>query len=141
YLTSGAVRALKGAELATLQREADFYSPLRIKNNFAKVTLPGMSKIGYRDVYVLDLQPLSGAVERLYLDAQTYLPVRINTVRTVGRVSEPVEIYLDDWREFDGVKYPFSTSQNAPSVKLGFTVKEIRHNVTVDPRLFEPAPK
>jgi tetratricopeptide (TPR) repeat protein len=141
YLANGPVRALKGVELATLQREADFYSPLRIKNNFARVTLPGMSKIGYRDVYVLDLQPLSGATERLYLDAQTYLPVRINTVRTVGRVSEPVEIYLDDWRDFDGVKYPFSTSQNSPSVKLGFTVKEIRHNMTVDPRLFEPAPK
>lgn len=141
YLTSGAVRGLKGAELATLQREADFYSPVRIKTNFAKVTLPGMSKIGYRDVYVLDLQPLSGPAERLYLDAQTYLPVRINTVRTVGRVPEPVEIYLDDWRDFEGVKYPFSTSQNSPSVKLGLTVKEIRHNVTVDPRLFEPAPR
>lgn len=141
YLTGGTVRALKGVELATLQREADFYSPLRIRNNFAKVTLPGMSKIGYRDVYVLDLQPLSGALERLYIDAQTYLPVRINTVRTVGRVSEPVEIYFDDWRDFEGIKYPFSTSQSSPSVKLGFTVKEIRHNVTVDPRLFEPASK
>ncbi len=141
YLASGALRSLKGAELATLQREADFYSPLRIKKNFAKVTLPGMSKIGYRDVYVVDLEPLSGAAERLYLDAQTYLPVRINTVRTVGRVSEPVEIYLDDWRDYEGIKYPFSTSQNSPSVKLGYTVKEIRHNVVVDPRLFEPGPR
>lgn len=137
YLSSGTVRAMKGAELATLQRESDFYSPLRIKNNFAKVMLAGMSKIGYRDVYVLDLQPLSGPAERLYLDAQTCLPVRINTVRTVGRVSEPVEIYFDDWRDFDGVKYPFSTTQNSPSVKLGFTVREIRHNVMVDPKIFE----
>ncbi|HKR14720.1 MAG TPA: tetratricopeptide repeat protein [Pyrinomonadaceae bacterium] len=138
YMSTGAVRAMKGAELATLQREADFYSPLRIKNNFAKVTMPGMSKIGYRDVYVLDLQPLSGPPERLYLDAQTYLPVRINTARTVGRITEPVEIYLDDWRDFDGVKYPFATSQNSPSVKLGFTVKEIRHNVAVDTKIFQP---
>lgn len=137
YVASEVVRALKGVELATLQREADFYSPLRIKINFAKVTMPGMSKIGYRDVYVLDLQPLLGSTERLYLDAQTYLPVRINTMRTAGRVSEAVEIYLDDWRDFEGIKYPFSTSQNSPSVKLGFTVKEIRHNVTVNPRLFE----
>ena len=44
----------------------------------AKVTLAGMSKIGYREVYVLDLQPAIGGVERLYLDAQTYLPVRLN---------------------------------------------------------------
>ncbi len=137
YLAEGAVRTVNGVELAILQRESDFYSPLRIKNNFAKITLPGMSKIGYRDVYVLDLQPLAGPLERLYLDAQTYLPVRINTTRTVGRTSEPVEIYLDDWRDYEGIKYPFSTSQNSPSVRLGFTVKEIQHNVTVDPKIFE----
>ncbi|HEU4712277.1 MAG TPA: tetratricopeptide repeat protein [Pyrinomonadaceae bacterium] len=137
YLSEGALRAVKGAELATLQREADFYSPVRIKQNFAKVIMPGMSKIGFRDVYVLDLQPLVGPAERLYLDAQTYLPVRINTTRTVGRVSEPVEIYLDDWRSVDGIMYPFSTSQSSPSVKLGFTVNEIRHNVKVDAGLFE----
>ena len=137
YLSEGALRAVKGAELATLQREADFYSPVRIKQNFAKVIMPGMSKIGFRDVYVLDLQPLVGPAERLYLDAQTYLPVRINTTRTVGRVSEPVEIYLDDWRSVDGIMYPFSTSQSSPTVKLGFTVNEIRHNVKVDAGLFE----
>jgi hypothetical protein len=35
------------------------------------------------------------------------------------------------------VKYPFSISQSSPSVKLGFTVKEIRHNVPIDAKLFE----
>lgn len=138
YLSGGAVSALKGGDLAALQRESDFYAPLRTRINFAKVTMPGMSKIGYRDVYVLDLQPTVGPAERMYLDAQTYLPVRINTTRTVGRVSEPVEIYLDDWRAVDGIKYPFSTSQSSPSVRLGFTVREIRHNVAVDVRMFEP---
>jgi tetratricopeptide (TPR) repeat protein len=138
FWTDGAVSGLKGAELATLQRESDFYAPLRTKINFAKVTMAGMSKIGYRDVYVLDMQPTVGPAERLYLDAQTYLPVRINTTRSVGRISEPVEIYFDDWREVDGIKYPFSTSQNSPSVKLGFTVREIRHNVPVDAKMFEP---
>ena len=137
YMAGGALSAVKGGDLASLQREADFYAPLRTKINFAKVTMPGMSKIGYRDVYVLDLQPTAGAAERLYIDAKTYLPVRINTTRTVGRVKEPVEIYLDDWRTVDGIKYPFSTSQSSPSVKLGFTVKEIRHNVAVDAKMFE----
>ena len=132
------VSALKGGDLAALQRESDFYGPLRTKINFAKVTMPGMSKIGYREVYVLDLQPAVGPAERLYIDAETYLPVRLNTTRTVGRAQEPVEIYYDDWRTVDGIKYPFSTSQSSPSVKLGFTVKEIRHNVPVDAKMFEP---
>jgi len=129
---------LKGVDLAIVQRESDYFAPLRIKNNFPKISLPGMSKIGYRDVYVLDLQPAAGPLERLYLDAQTYLLVRVNTTRTIGRSSEAVEVYFDDWREIGGVKYPFSISQSSASLKLAFTVKEIRQNVAIDAKVFQP---
>ena len=132
------VSALKGLELARLQRDADFYNQLRVKNNYAKVTLAGISKIGFRDVYVLELQPASGPLDRLYLDSQTYIPVRINTVRMSGAVAEPVEIYLDDWREVDGIKYPFSISQRMAKLTLSFSVTEIKHNVAIDASLFEP---
>jgi tetratricopeptide (TPR) repeat protein len=138
--TKPGLRALKGEELATVKRDADLYGAVRYKSNYAKVTLAGMSKIGYRDVYVVDFQPAVGAVERVYLDAQTYLPVRMNTVRTRGAISEPMEVYFDDWRAVDGIKYPFSISQSFPKLTLTFTVTEIRHNVPLDARLFEPTP-
>ena len=134
------LRMLKNQELASLQIDADFYGPVRIKNNYAKVTLVGMSKIGYRGVYVIDFQPTSGAVERLYLDANTYLPARINTMLTTGTASEPVEMYLDDWRAVDGIKLPFSISQRFAKLTLTFTIKEITHNVAIDAKIFEPAP-
>ncbi len=136
--TAKGLRTLKHQELASLQRDADFYPTLRLKNIFAKVTLPGMSKIGYRDVYVLDLQPAAGTVERLYLDAQTYLPVRSNTVLTIGTITAPAETYFDDWREIDGIKYPFSLSLSFDKLTLTYTVTEIRHNVPIDAKMFEP---
>ena len=138
--SAAGLRVLKSLELAAVQRDAEFYGPLKLKNTYAKVTLPGMSKIGFRDVYVLDLQPAVGAVARIYLDAQTYLPVRVNTVLTIGAISAPVEIYFDDWREVDGIKYPFGMSQSFQKQTLTFTVKEIKHNVAVDAKLFEPGP-
>jgi tetratricopeptide (TPR) repeat protein len=128
-------------ELGTIQRDSDLYSPLHLKSNYAKVSSPGMSQIGYRDVYVLDLQPAAGAVERLYLDAKTYLPVRLNTVRKNGAVLEPVEMYYDDWRAVDGVQYPFSVSQRFPKLTLSFTLTEIRHNVPIEASLFEQPPR
>lgn len=131
-------RLLKGAQLAKLQRDSDFYGTLNMKSLYAKVTMPGMSKIGFREVYVLDLQPATGAVERMYLDAKTYLPVRINSVEINGTVSEPVETYLDDWREVDGIKYPFTITQRFAKLTLLFTVKEIKHNVPIDAGMFEP---
>jgi 3-methyladenine DNA glycosylase AlkD len=102
------------------------------------VTLAGMSKIGYRGVYVLDLHPPRGRVERLYLDAQTYLPVRSNTVMKIGTMSDAVEMYFDNWKEVDGVKYPFFVSQKFPRLTLSYTVKEIQHNVPIDARVFSP---
>jgi tetratricopeptide (TPR) repeat protein len=132
------LRTLKGLELAAVERDSDFYGVIRMKNNYAKVTLAGRSKIGYRDVYVINLQPAAGSVERLYLDAQTYLPVRTNAIRTSGALSQPVEIYYDDWREVDGIKYPFTISEGYPGFTLSFTVKEIRHNVPIDAKVFEP---
>jgi hypothetical protein len=49
----------------------------------------------------------------------------------------PVEIYFDDWRDVDGIKVPFRISQKFSGRALAFTVKEIRHNVAMDDRLFE----
>lgn len=125
------------AQLAALQRDGDIYAPVRVKNNFAKVTLAGTSHIGYREVYVLDLQPAVGAVERLYLDAKTYLPARLNTVRNLGVIPVPVEIYYDDWQAVEGIKYPFSISQRFEKLTFSLTVKEIHHNLALDAKLFE----
>jgi tetratricopeptide (TPR) repeat protein len=132
------LRKLNKAELAEMQRNAEIYAPLKLKSLYAKVSLAGRSKIGYRDVYVLELQPAVGPVTKMYLDVENYLPARIDTVQTWGTTSLPVETYLDDWREVDGVKYAFTFSQSSQKMTLNFTVKEIRHNVAIDSKLFEP---
>jgi tetratricopeptide (TPR) repeat protein len=135
--TTAGIRAIKGVELAALQRDSDFYGPVTLRTNFAKISLLGKSNIGYREVYVLHLQPTSGAGERLYLEAETYLPARLNTTRMVGRLEVPVEIYLDDWRQVDGIMLPFRISQSMPRLTLVFSVKEIQHNVPLNAPMFD----
>jgi len=129
------------ADIAQFEREADLSLPVGLKKKYAKVTLAGTSQIGYRDVYVLELQPANGTRERLYLDAKTYLPVRVDKTQKFGNLPVPVEIYLDDWRAVDGVKLPFSITQSAAKSSLSFTITEIRHNVPIDAKLFEPPVK
>ena len=135
--TSG-VQMLKGADLAQLQLDADFYEPLELKNKFSKVTLAGTSKIGYRDVYVIDLQHVTGTVVRMYLDMQTYLLARSNTMQMWGNAFAPVEIYYDDWREVDGIKQPFGLTYSFGKLTVSVNVKEIRHDVAMDPAIFNP---
>ena len=123
--------------MGTVKVKADFYGPLRLKNHYKKLSVAGTSKIGYREVYVLECQPATAAVDRVYIDVKTFLPARINSVQTLGTISGPVEIYLDDWREVDGIKIPFSISQGFPKLTLSFTVKEVKHNGPIDAKIFE----
>lgn len=139
WSTAG-LRLLKNVELASLRREADFYAPVRLKSLYQKVTLAGTSKIGYREVYVVDFQPAAGEADRVYFDVKTFLPARANSMQTVGAVSIQVEIYYDDWREVDGIKFPFSIGQSFSNLTMSFTVKEIKHNVPIEAKMFEPTP-
>lgn len=137
-LDDNGIRTLKGGELAALQRDSDFYMPVTIKSVYTRVTLAGTSKIGYRDVYVIEAQPAAGPADRFYLDTKTYLLVRMNAVRTFGDASENVEIYFDDWRAVDGIKFPFQISQSSQKVRLSYTISEVVNNAKVDPKLFDP---
>jgi tetratricopeptide (TPR) repeat protein len=109
-----------GAELDAIGSDADFYSITNLKNNYAKLTLVGKSKIGYREVYVIDMKPASGASDRLFVDAESYLPVRMNTARA--------EIYFDDWREAGGLKLPHVITYTVQKRTMTLTVKEIKTN-------------
>ena len=124
--------------MGSVKVKAEFFGPLRLKNHYKKVTLAGTSKIGYREVYVVECQPAVGPMDRVYIDVKTFLPARMNSVQTLGRISGPVEIYFDDWQEVDGIMIPFSVSQRFPKQTLSFTVKEVKHNVPVDAKVFEP---
>jgi outer membrane lipoprotein-sorting protein len=134
--TSTGVRVLKGAELASVQTDADFYAILNLKSLYPKMTLRGKSKIGYREVYVIDLEPNSTA-DRLFIDAETYLPVRMNSTRMRGNVSVPVEIYYDDWSAFEGLLLPYTITISSGKRTMLLTVKEIKNNIPVDAKLFE----
>jgi hypothetical protein len=99
--------------------------------------LVGKSKIGYREVYVIDMQPVSGATERLFLDAQTYLPVRVNTMAIVQGASVPLEIYYDDWRDAGGVRLPYVITHTYQKRTILMTVNEVKNNVPIDEKIFE----
>lgn len=115
----------------------DFYSLLKLKNIYARMTLAGKSRIGYREVYVIDLQPARGTADRLFLDAESYLPVRMNTTRLQKGASISLEIYYDDWRELEGIKFPHVITQSSQKRTMTLTVKELRTNVPVDGKIFE----
>jgi len=94
---------------AELQQELD--GPLM--NYLAKGTridVEGMAPIEGHDAFRLKLKFKNGQEERLWVDATSFLEVRIDGTRRVGGRERPILTYLRDYKVVSGVKIPFLTS-------------------------------
>jgi hypothetical protein len=121
-----------------------FPNPLmNYKDRGTKIVLGGKEKVGDRDAFALSITPTRGSVTRLFIDAETYLPLKsiINTeFPEVGPVEQTTE--FSDYREVDGVKVPFRIKGSSAVQTFTVTVTKIEHNVKIDPALFtKPADK
>ncbi|MGA9771749.1 MAG: hypothetical protein WBV94_22150 [Blastocatellia bacterium] len=129
-------RVLSGTELALVRREAEFYGDLKFKELYPKAVVKGKQKVGDRDAYLVEATPAEGGPEQLYYDAQTWLLVRRDFVLDNPQGQLPTETYLDDYKDVDGVKLPFTIRQTNPAVALTIKITEIKHNVAIDEAKF-----
>jgi tetratricopeptide (TPR) repeat protein len=131
-------RRLKGTELAELQRDCDFYAPLRLRSNYAEVRLLGRVKVGFRESYLVEAKPAIGEADKFYFEVSSGTLIRRDGVRSNWRERGVVEVYYDDWRDVEGVKVPFQVTRSSPHFTIAFTVDEIKLNVAVDDSIFSP---
>ncbi|HST20102.1 MAG TPA: hypothetical protein VLR90_03235 [Blastocatellia bacterium] len=129
-------RVLGGAELALVKRDAEFYGDLKFKELYPKAVVKGRQKLGDRDVYLVEATPAEGGVEQLYYDVQTGLLARRDFVLDSPQGQMPTETYLEDYKEVDGIKIPFTIRQTNPAVAFTIKVLEVKHNVPVDDAKF-----
>ena len=130
------VRRVKGPELVEMQRDCDFYAPLRLKANYAEVKLLGRVKIGYREAYLVEARPGTGEPDKFYFESSSGTLIRSDIVRSGWRERALVEIYYDDWREVDGIKVPFRITRSSPHFTIAMTVDEVKQNVPIDDMVF-----
>ncbi|HEX8707458.1 MAG TPA: c-type cytochrome [Pyrinomonadaceae bacterium] len=135
-------RELSGAQLAQVRRSADFYGDLHLKDIYPGLTFAGREKLGDREVYVLSSQVADNRTEKLYFDTQTGLLVRILAVTQTMLSPIPEQTDFDDYRDVDGVKFPFTVRQSFIDARNGWTRKymEVKQNVPIDEAKFNAPP-
>jgi outer membrane lipoprotein-sorting protein len=120
-------------------KASSFPTPfLNYKERGATVELGGKEKVGDRDAYVLTYKPKTGSAVRMYLDAQTYLPLRSVVKVNVPQLGQDVEQTTDfsDYRDVDGVKIPFQIKNSSPLQTYSITATKVEQNIQVDESLF-----
>ena len=132
-------------DLKNFQEQADFDGPLvDYKQKGHKVELVGKEKIEGTDVYHLKVTLKNGDIREYYLDADSFLAVKVGGKTTMRGTELDIDSTLGDYKEVEGVLFPFSIEKHisggqGPTVKI--TLKKIELNVPVDDSVYKmPAP-
>jgi outer membrane lipoprotein-sorting protein len=128
-------------DLKIIQEEADLDGPLMdYKQKGNTVELVGKEKVEGTDAYHLKITLKNGDVRNLYLDADTFLAIKAASKITMRGSEVEFETAIGDYKEVDGIKFPFSIEQHAvggqgPDQKI--TLTKIEMNVPIDDSLFK----
>jgi len=126
-----------------------------------KFEAKGMKKIKGRQAYVVVMKRPKSDEVRLYFDSETFMWIRtdygsVHLTKEMGQFTNAVEskdqettldFYVDtsDFKEVDGIKLPYKLEivATAPLLKntnvgtIVATISQYRHNVPIDPKMFQ----
>jgi outer membrane lipoprotein-sorting protein len=137
------VREITGAELINLKAANGLFGLLKLKEQYSKPPRVRKDKIGDRDVYIVDGTTTENRRIRLYFDAASGLLLRRTTTMPTIIGIIPDQIDLEDYREADGLKFPFTA--RAATLEVGNptstrTFTELKLNAPVDDSKFNMPP-
>ena len=134
-------RDLSGTELAARKRDVDFYRELHLRQMFPQMAVKGTEKVGEREAYVIEATPAEGKPEKMFFDTETGLLIRSDAERESPQGVALVETYLEDYRDVDGVKTPFTMRQVNPMFSMTIKFTDLKNNVEIDDSKFsKPKP-
>jgi len=144
--TARGVREVTGTELINFKAANGLFTLLKLKEQYSRPPRVRKDKLGDRDVYIVDGTTTENRRMRLYFDATSGLLLRRTTTMPTMIGIIPDQIDLEDYREAEGLKFPFTA--RAAILEVGNptstrTFTELKLNAPVDESKFNipPAPK
>jgi hypothetical protein len=145
---AGAVNTLPDPDQGRVRRSANFYEPLELTQDFVRMEVRAIEKVGARDAHVVVGYPEGDTPERLYFDTQSGLLLRRAAYLQTPAGPSPFEVDFDDYRDAGGVRFPFLVRMNPASqrTELGTSstlrIDSVRTNVIIDDsRFVRPQPR
>ncbi len=127
-------------EMKSILEDSDFDGPLvnyRQKGN--KVEFAGKDQYEGTDTFKLKVTLANGDVYFYYLDTDYYVPIKIDTKRTIRGAEREYETALGDYKSVAGWYLPFSIETNTKGSqdKSKVVYDKIEANLTIDDKRFQ----
>ncbi|MFN4034061.1 MAG: hypothetical protein ACK4ME_10690 [Fimbriimonadales bacterium] len=130
------LRELQGAELQQLRQSALSGANNDIRKMVRNAKLQNQEKVGGRNAFVITAQSATGGAMKLYIDAQRYLLLRIDSEVATPQGKMNATMLFEDYRKVDGVIYAFTTRQSAAGMTTLIKIVRVRHNAPVNDAIF-----
>jgi outer membrane lipoprotein-sorting protein len=129
------IQPLSSEELKNIADESDFDGPLvdyKTKGN--RIELAGKENLDDKPVYRLKLTNKNGDIRFYFIDASSFLLLKWEGIRKTGEQELPWESFFSDFRDVQGLKYPFRIDQGSPGteIKQTLTTEKMEINPQID---------
>jgi outer membrane lipoprotein-sorting protein len=128
------VQPLSSEDLQNIPDESDFDGPLvdyKTKGN--QIELVGKENLDDKPVYRLKLTNKNGKVRFYFFDASSFQLMKWEGTQKAGDQELSWESFFSDFREVQGLKYPFRIDQGSPGTEIKQTL--ITEKIEIDPSI------
>jgi outer membrane lipoprotein-sorting protein len=133
------LQPMSAEDLKSITEESDMDGPLvDYKSKGHQVELIGKEDLDGKAVYRLKVTTKNGDVRSYLIDASSFLTVKWVGLRKIEDKDFPWESVLSDYRDVQGLKYPFKIEQGSPGTdfKQTLTTEKIEINPPLDESRF-----
>jgi hypothetical protein len=130
---------LSADDLKSLQEDADIDGPLvdyKQKGHTAELT--GHDSVEGTDCYKVKLTLKNGDVRIYFLDADSFLELKVETQSNIRGTVQYTEMFYGDYEQVNGIYYSFAFEQGQKGSpdRVKFTVDKIEINIPLADALF-----
>jgi len=144
FLPNPSVQPMSEGELQNIFDEADFDGPfVDYKEKGNKIEFVDKEEMLGHPAYKVRLTNKGGDVSYFYFDATTSLLLKWEGTRKINGTDLPWESFFHDFREVNGLKYPFLIESDAPGTDQTQRIiaEKIEVNIPLEDSRFEkPSP-
>jgi hypothetical protein len=122
-------------DLKSLAVDADIDGPLvDYKEKGHKAELVGHDSVEGTDCFKIKLSMKNGDVRYYYLDADSYLELKLEIQTTIRGALQENEMYYGDYEQVNGIYYPFAVeqAQKGSASRTQISVEKIEQNIPLE---------
>ncbi|GHU72005.1 hypothetical protein FACS189413_14480 [Bacteroidia bacterium] len=124
----GSQEMTSGKEFDAIKNESAVVPEISFAANGYTLSISGIEPVNGQDAYILSITKADESASVSYFDVKTGLKVKnVTTVQTQMGEQQTITEY-GDYREVDGVKFPFFMKQNTAGMVMDVAVKSVEIN-------------